>query len=98
MSVVPGNAAAMTAAAHSRMSKRDLVELTCALVNAGDPDEPWNTIRACEVLVQTLGPQFGVDDWEPEPGHRSVLAAHTFPEPGPALLFCGHLDVVPADG
>lgn len=72
-----------------------VVELAQRLVAAGIPDAPWDTRAACDVLEAAL-PDVEVRRLEPASGHRSLIAEWRFDRPGPMLVLCGHLDVVPA--
>jgi succinyl-diaminopimelate desuccinylase len=66
------------------------------LVAAGRDEASWDTRDAADFLEERLSGAFELKRHEPTPGHRSVVATHDFGHPGPTLILCGHLDVVPA--
>ncbi|HEY8393694.1 MAG TPA: ArgE/DapE family deacylase [Thermaerobacter sp.] len=76
---------------------RELVELARQLIRARTVNPPGEEYRAAEVAAAWLERQgFRLERVEARPGRTNLLAALDGPEPGPALLWCGHLDVVPA--
>ena len=92
-----GDGAALRERLAGAIDRDELIELARSLIRVPTVNPPGDEERAVEVVAPWLERHgFAVRVVRPQPGRASVLAAAEGPEPGPALLWCGHLDVVPA--
>ena len=82
------------------LPREALVALAQDLIRAVTVNPPGDEGRAAAVTIPWLEAHgFAVRVYEPRPGRVNVIARRRGPEPGPTLLWCGHLDVVePGDG
>lgn len=79
------------------IDREELVEVARQLIRARTVNPPGEEYRAAEVAAAWLGRHgFRLERLEARAGRTNLLAVLEGPEPGPALLWCGHLDVVPA--
>jgi acetylornithine deacetylase/succinyl-diaminopimelate desuccinylase len=75
----------------------EMISLLQKLVRADSENPPGDTGKCAQVIVEALtreGIPCRIE--EPKPGIRSVVAVLAGAKPGPALLFNGHIDTVPA--
>lgn len=75
----------------------EVLHIARRLVRARSANPPGDTTEAADVVEAELSGTLEITRLEPMPGFVSVVASHTFPQSGPTLIFCGHLDVVPVD-
>lgn len=75
----------------------EVLRVARRLVRARSANPPGDTTEAADVVKAELSGALEITRLEPMPGFVSVVASHTFPQAGPTLIFCGHLDVVPVD-
>ena len=75
----------------------DVLRIARRLVQARSANPPGDTRQAAAAAEAELAGAFEVTRLEPVPGFVSVIGTHSFSQPGPALILCGHLDVVPVD-
>jgi succinyl-diaminopimelate desuccinylase len=75
----------------------DVVSIARRLVRARSANPPGDTREAAAVVEAELAGLLEVVRVEPLPGFVSVVGSHEFSRPGPTLILCGHLDVVPVD-
>lgn len=88
---------ALSEAARAAVDVQAVVPLAQRLVRTFTENPPGATRAACELLAAELeSDDFETELFEPEPGHVSLIATHTFDRPGRTLVLNGHLDVVPA--
>jgi succinyl-diaminopimelate desuccinylase len=81
------------------LRRESVVGLVQRLVRIPSPNPPGDTGAVCRVLAEVLKPTgFEIELFEPEEGFVSLLASRSYGPPGPTLVFCGHVDVVPASG
>ncbi|QIA27268.1 M20 family metallopeptidase [Thermaerobacter sp. PB12/4term] len=79
------------------LPRQELVPLAQALIRARTVNPPGGEAQAAAVAVPWLERHgFDVATYEPRPGRTSLIARRQGAEPGPTLLWCGHLDVVEA--
>ncbi|WP_278199539.1 M20 family metallopeptidase [Thermaerobacter marianensis] len=79
------------------LPRQATVELARDLIRAVTVNPPGHEDRAAAVAVPWLQRHgFDVTIYAPRPGRASVVARRRGAEPGPTLLWCGHLDVVAA--
>lgn len=78
-----------------RKRRNELYELCRHLIQAKGENPPGDVSDVADVVLQFLKDR-GTDchTFEPVKGHKSVVA--TVGKGDPSLLFCGHIDVVPA--
>jgi acetylornithine deacetylase/succinyl-diaminopimelate desuccinylase family protein len=87
----------LSAAARRSVEVDAVVPLAQRLVRVFTENPPGATRAGCDVLAAELEHDgFECELFEPAPGHVSLLATHTFEQPGRTLALNGHLDVVPA--
>ncbi len=74
-----------------------LIDLASALIQIPSENPPGNERPVAEFLTGYLTDAgLPAELVEFAPGRANVVARITSPQPGPHLVFCGHLDVVPA--
>jgi succinyl-diaminopimelate desuccinylase len=81
----------------ARTQASDVVTLTERLVRIPSENPPGATQAVGLAVAEELSAGFDVEIIESEPDVVSVLATKRFSETGPALILCGHIDVVPVD-
>lgn len=81
------------------LQRKSVVGLTQRLVRIPSANPPGDTRAVCDLLADELKPAgFEIELFEPEKGFVSLLASYSYGAPGPTLVFCGHVDVVPVLG
>ena len=79
------------------LPREAVVDLARDLIRAVTVNPPGREARAAAVAIPWLERHgFAVTTYEPRPGRVNVIARRPGAEPGPTLLWCGHLDVVAA--
>lgn len=82
--------------ARALVSLDEVVAVAQRLVRIRSENPPGDTREACAAIIDELEPAgFEVELFEPVAGFANVIAAWSFPEPGPTLVLNGHVDVVP---
>lgn len=75
--------------------RTDLNKLCIELIQAKGENPPGDVSEAAQVVENFLAEEgISYQTFEPEKGHKSVLA--TVGRGKPSLILCGHIDVVPA--